>query len=183
MSRLSGPDFAESRRLTGERGARTNCLNCGSFLTLPDDVENGYGGDQQTVTFDCPRCRTVYGLDSANPEITRWEIAVVQNEHRGKRARRENVARDSIYHDPIYGPIKRAQDRLQAAERDLAAAMYAAQAEHAQSVRLIARNTGESKSTVHDLVTRERARVGNRKTRRTDHVSEVAAPLTDDIPF
>lgn len=173
------------QRLTGERGERCNCKVCGSFLTLPVDVPDSYGGVLD-YTFDCPRCSSVYAAMSASASELVFEVAVAQTEYdrSGRGMARRKEPRDSIYRDPIYGPIKRAQDRLQAAERDLAAAMYAAQAEHAQSVRLIARNTGEKKSTVHDLVTRERARVGNRKTRRTDHVTDVFTPTTDDdIPF
>lgn len=172
------PDFAERRRLSGERGARANCLNCGGLITLPMDAPVGYGGDTEHQ-FDCPRCRSLYSLDSADHHSVSYELAVVQNEHRGKRVA---PSKPKAVKDPVYDPIRRAQERLAAAQRDIERLMYAAHTEHKDSIRKVATNTGESKSRVHELIRRERERVGNRKPRRTDHAPALAV-VENDLPF
>lgn len=172
------PDFAERRRLSGDRGAQANCLNCGGLITLPRDAPIGYGGDTEH-TFDCPKCRTVYGLDSADHFAVSYEIAVVQNEHRGARVRRSKPPKA----DPVYGPIHKAQSRLVDAQRAIDRYMYLAHTEHKQSYRMIAASCGESKTTVERRIQRERERVGNGAPRRSDHAPAFSVVENDDIPF
>jgi DNA invertase Pin-like site-specific DNA recombinase len=126
----------------------------------------------------------MYAADTATASWLEFELAVLQNEHRGARASstRKRIPLDSIYRDPVYGAVKRAQDRQARADDALAEALYEAHAVHGQSIRKVALNAGMKKSQVHEIIKRER----ERREHITTRPATVATPTAsdwDDIPF
>ncbi len=134
---------------------RFNCRTCGSFCTAPSDVPVGYGSDLADVAqIECPRCRSVYAVASAGHDELLIELAVRQNEYTPSRpgVKRVKPQRDAIYACPVFGPIRRAQDRIRAAERDLALAMASAHRDAGKSIREVAQVSGFKKSRTHELI-------------------------------
>lgn len=159
------------------REPRFNCQVCGSFVRMPDEIEDGYGIE---FTFDCPRCASVYGVVAATGRGVDLELAVEQTEYeRSRRGQaRSKPRREAIYADPVFGPIRRAEDRLHAAERDLAQAMAEAHVLANRSIREIADATRTyRKSRVHELV-----KTAGIRSPKTDGMANLEREF-DDIPF
>lgn len=123
-----------------------NCQNCGSRAWVDAWAE-------LDSRHDCPRCRSEYAVISNSGSVLVLELATVQNEYTPSRpgVKRMKPIRDAIYSDPVLGPIRRAQDRLRAAERDLARAMASAH-ESGKSIREVAQVSGYKKSRTHELI-------------------------------
>ena len=171
---------------------RFNCRVCGAInpTSAIVGVHDGYGGDFQHLTnfIECVRCRSAYSVVFADAATVTIEVSAVQREYSrsapGSRPKRPK--RDAIYADPVYGPIRRAQDRLKRAEIDLAQAMASAHLEAGESIRAIALSAGVSKSSAHALIKQTAADYAlKRKPQNREVVASLPAiPLAEtDIPF
>lgn len=172
-----------SRLIQADRcGSRFNCGNCGSFVPMPTDLS-----DADNLALECPRCRSMHGITSSSGEVIYFELTAIQNEYQrtAPGVKRTKPKRDAIYADPIYGPIRRAQDRLRRAEIDLAQAMASAHLDAGESIRAIALNAGISKSSAHALIKQTAADYAlKRKPQNREVVAAApAVEWSDDIPF
>lgn len=172
--------------------ARFNCRVCGAInpTSAIVGVPDGYGSDLQHLTnfIECVRCRSAYSVVWADAATVTIEVSAVQREYSrsapGSRPKRPK--RDAIYADPVYGPIRRAQDKLRRAEVELTQAMAAAHLDAGKSVRQIATIAGVSKSSAHATI--KRCAEDYALKRQPQNVEVVASlppiPLADtDIPF
>lgn len=172
---------------------RFNCRVCGAINPVSSEIATippGYGADFAHLTnvVECVRCRSAYSVASASVESVAIEVSAVQREFSrsapGSAPKRPK--RDAIYADPVYGPIRRAQDRLRRAEIDLAQAMASAHLDAGESIRAIALSAGISKSSAHALIKRTADDYAlKRKPQNREVVASLPPiPLADaDIPF
>lgn len=126
---------------------RGNCRTCGSVMYPPNQRVVG-------ERFCCPRCASEYRFTQVTPWSMIIERTTIQREYDRPAPGRKRPKKcvDEILADPVLAPIKRAQRRIAAAERDLAVALASANIEHGRSCRAIGEAVGLKKSRTAELI-------------------------------